>query len=74
MARKTYTSSKVKARWNKKNYDRLAVLIPKGYRDDFAKMAQEVYGMSMNGFINMQIRNLLGVSEDEWHPLYKGED
>ena len=74
MARKTYTSPKVKARWNKKNYDRLAVLLPKGLKDDFAEMTRQEYGLSMNGYINFQIRKVLGVSEDAWHPLYKGEE
>ena len=74
MARKTYTSAKVKARWNKKNYDRLAVLLPKGMKDDFMEMCRQEYGLSMNGYINMQVRRLLGVSEDAWHPLYKGDD
>lgn len=73
MARKTYTSPQVKARWNKKNYDRIAILIPKGDKEKFAEMARAVYGLSMNGYINMQVRKLLGVSEDAWRPLYKGE-
>ena len=71
--RKTYTSPKVKARWNKKNYDRLAILLPKGLKDEFMELARKVYGLSMNGYINMHIRQLLGVSEEDWHPLYKGE-
>ena len=74
MARKTYTSAKVKARWNKKNYDRLAVLLPKGVKEEFKEFAWKEYGLSMNGYMNMQIRKILGVSEDAWHPLYKGED
>ena len=73
MARKTYTSSQVKARWNRKNYDRMAVLIPKGEKGNFTEMARKEYGLTMNGFINMQIRNMLGVKEEDWHPLYKGE-
>ena len=73
MVRKTYTSPQVKARWNKKNYDRMAILIPKGMKEKLSDMAFEVYGLSMNGYINMQVRKLLGVSEDQWKPLYKGE-
>lgn len=73
MSRKTYTSPKVKARWNKKNYDRIAVLLPKGQKETFMEFARKEYGLSMNGFINMIIRTHLGVSEDKWHPLYKGE-
>ena len=74
MARKTYTSSKVKQRWNKKNYDRLAILIPKGQKEVFAEQVRKEYGLSMNGFINWKIRTLLGVSEENWKPLYKGEE
>lgn len=70
MARKTYTSAKVKARWNKKNYDRLVVLLPKGMKDEFMEFARKEYGLSMNGYINWKIRELLGVSEDQWHPLF----
>ena len=73
MARKTYTSPQVKARWNRKNYDRLTVLLPKGVKEDFVEFAREVYGLSMNGYFNMQVRKLLGVPEERWHPLYKGE-
>lgn len=72
MARKTYTSPAVKARWNKKNYDRIAILVPKGQKEEFAEHVRKTYGLSMNGYINWQIRKLLGVSESQWHPLYKG--
>ena len=74
MARKTYTSAKVKARWNKKNYDRLAILLPKGQKEAFSEYARKEYGLSMNGYINMVIRTQLGISEENWHPLYKGEE
>lgn len=73
MKRKTFTSAKVKARWNKKNYDRIAVLIPKGQKDVFAETVRKRYGLSMNGFINWKIRSLLGVNEEQWKPLYKEE-
>ena len=73
MARKTYTSAKVKARWNKKNYDRLAVLIPKGHKEAFSEEVRKKYGLSMNGFINWKIRTLLGIGEEQWKPLYRGE-
>ena len=73
MARKTYTSPAVKARWNKKNYDRIAILLPKGQKEKFMEYAWKTYGLSMNGYINMKVRQFLGVSEEEWKPLYKGE-
>ena len=73
MARKTYKSPQVKARWNKKNYDRMAILIPKGQKDKFLEMADKEYGLSMNGYINLKVRTILGIPEERWHPLYKGE-
>lgn len=73
MARKTYTSPQVKARWNKKNYDRIAILIPKGMKEKFSEIAEKEYGLSMNGYINWKIRTILGVPEERWHPLYREE-
>lgn len=73
MARKTYTSAAVKARWNKKNYDRIAILLPKGKKEEFSEFTQRVYGLSMNAYINWRVRTMLGVSEENWKPLYKGE-
>ena len=70
---KSYTSPQVKARWNKRNYDRIAILVPKGDKERLQELAEKVYGLSMNGYINMQVRSLLGVTEDAWHPLYRGE-
>ena len=72
MARKTYTSPQVKARWNKKNYDRVAILLPKGKKELFAEYAMKEHGLTMNGYINWKIRTILGVPEEQWHPLYKG--
>lgn len=68
---KPYTSTEVKARWNKKNYDRMSILLPKGTIEEFKEYAWKEYGLSMNGFINFTIRRLLGVSEDDWKPLYR---
>ena len=73
MARKSYTSPAVKARWNRRNYDRIAILIPKGMKEKFQEFVFKEYGMSMNGYVNLKIRTLLGISEEDWHPLYKGE-
>lgn len=71
MARKTYTSPQVKARWNKKNYDRIAILLPKGMKEKFAEYAEKEYGLSMNGYINLKVRTILGIPEERWHPMYK---
>lgn len=73
MARKTYTSSKVKTRWNNKHYDRVVLLLAKGEKDVLTEMAEKKYGLSKNGYANMVIRRLLGVPEEQWRPLYIGE-
>ena len=44
------TSSAVKNRWNKENYDQLIVQLPKGMKDDF-KAACEADGVSMNAVL-----------------------
>ena len=69
MARKTYTSPKVKARWNKRHYDRITILVKKGEKEKIANFAKE-HGMSMNGFFNQIAREVMGVREGEWKPLY----
>ena len=69
MARKTYTSPKVKARWNRRHYDRITILVKKGKKDEIAEFAKK-QGMSMNGFFNQIAREVMGVSEGEWKPLY----
>ena len=65
--RKTYTSSKVKARWNKKNYDRTAALIPKAHEETLKKYAAE-HHLSINGLVNDLLRREMGISETEWNP------
>lgn len=65
--RKTYTSPAVKARWNKKNYDRFAVLVPLKQEEAIRKYVQE-NNLSMNGLINELLRREMGISEVEWNP------
>jgi len=48
--RKTYTSPEVKNRWNSKHYDRMAVVIPKGSRDEINAAAQR-RGMSTSAYV-----------------------
>lgn len=48
--RKTYTSPEVKNRWNNKHYDRMAVVIPKGSRDEI-NAAARARGMSTSAYI-----------------------
>lgn len=59
------TSTAVKTRWNKKHYDRLAVMVPKGRLDTIRRYAEE-HGTSINGLINDLLRYELGMAEYEW--------
>ncbi len=59
------TSSAVKNKWNKDNYDRLTVMIPKGRKMDIEAHAQSK-GLSVNGLINSLLREDMKLSEDEW--------
>ncbi len=45
------TSSESKNKYNKKAYDRISVMVPKGQKEIFVKMAQSK-GLSLNGYIN----------------------
>lgn len=65
MARKTYTSPAVKARWNRKHYDRMAVLVPKGKKEIIQKYAKE-HNLSMNAMIAEMLRCEIGLTELEW--------
>lgn len=67
MARKTYTSASVKQRWNARHYDRIVLLFKKGHKEKVMKYAKD-HGMSMNGYINKTVRDLLGVAEEDWKP------
>lgn len=59
------TSSAVKDRWNKKNYDTVLVRIPKGRKADLEEHTH-AHGKTVNGLINALIRAELGLTEDEW--------
>ena len=50
MSRKTYTSSEVKDRWNRKHYDRVIFHTPAGAREEI-KRAAEARGMSLSAYI-----------------------
>lgn len=53
--RKTYTSSEVKDRWNKKHYDRLPVYVQKGGKDEVKALAERA-GLSVSEYVRMAIR------------------
>ena len=44
------TSSAVKNKWNKENYDRIELVIPKGDKEKI-KVAADASGESVNGYI-----------------------
>ncbi len=63
--RKNTTSSTVRNGWNKENYDKIGITIPKGMRSlvkDFAKKQ----GMTVNELINMLLRDEIGILKGEW--------
>lgn len=59
------TSSTVKNRYNEKNYDRLAIVIPKGQKQAVDAHARQK-GTTVNGLVNGLLRAELGLSESEW--------
>ena len=59
------TSAAAKNRWNKKAYDQLRIVVPKGRKDDIEAFAASK-GQSVNGYVNALIRESMGVSEDDW--------
>ena len=48
------TSAAVKNKWNKENYDRIEIIVPKG-KKDLIKAHAEVRGESVNALINRAI-------------------
>lgn len=45
------TSAAVKNKWNGENYDRIALMVPKGKKEEYKARAEE-NGESLNGYIN----------------------
>lgn len=52
------------ARYNKRAYDRISLIVPKGKRAQIAEFAA-MQGKSMNGFITDAIDAQMNVSKDE---------
>ena len=67
------TSAAVKARWNRKNYDRLTALFPIGKKELFKKFAEE-HGTSMNGMINDLLRYEMGIPTSQWKKTENSSD
>lgn len=59
------TSTAVKNRWNKKAYDQLRIVVPKGIKEQIESHAQEK-GMSLNGYVNALIRVDMKMTEADW--------
>ena len=59
------TSRAVKNRYNAKAYDQLPIRVPKGRKAAIDAYVKE-HGESVNGLVNNVLRELLGMSEDEW--------
>ena len=51
--------------YNEKAYDRLAVTIPKGRKETVDAYAKE-HGESINGLVNLLLREAIGLTEAEW--------
>lgn len=50
MKRKTVTSSEVKNRWNRQHYDRVAINVPIGAREELQTLAEQ-RGMSVSAYV-----------------------
>ena len=59
------TSTTVKDRWNKNNYDDVRIRLPKGRKQAVEAHARE-RGESINALVNALLRADMGLSEDEW--------
>jgi len=59
-------------KYMKNNYDELKIRIPKGRKAEIdARVKAE--GQSINGIVNGFLREYLGVSQEEWKKVEKGE-
>ena len=59
------TSSAVKNRYNAKAYDQLPIRVPKGRKADIEAYAQ-ARGESVNGLVNLLLREAMQKSEEDW--------
>lgn len=59
------TRSEINNAYAKKAYDQVRVQVPKGRKITIEALAQ-ARGDSVNGLINSLLRELAGLSEDEW--------
>ena len=66
------TSSAVKNRYNAKAYDQLPIRVPKGRKAAIDAYAKE-RGESVNGLVNNVLREMLGMSEEDWKTVADDE-
>lgn len=52
------TSSEVKNRWNKENYDRITVMAQKGKKEEWTKIALEKGYKGLSGYIIDCVENV----------------
>ena len=52
-------------KYQKKAYDDLRIRVPKGRRADIEARLKEK-NLSVNGVVNMLLRDFFGMSEEEW--------
>lgn len=67
--KKPHTSNAVKNKYTRRHYDRMTLLLPKGYRERLKAVAEHK-GVSVNGMFNQVARELVGVEQEDWKPLY----
>ena len=59
------TSAAVKDRYNKKAYDRIESVVPKGRKKDLQEYAA-ANGTTLNALVGDLLRQALGMSPEEW--------
>ena len=61
----TKAQQKAVNKYMRENYDRLNIIIPKGYKEVVNTYAKQ-RGETINGLVNSLLRTELGISEAEW--------
>ena len=60
-------STRAKNKYNAANYDSLRIVVPKGRKADIeAYVNANSSASSVNGLVNALLRDVLGMSEEEW--------
>ena len=58
------TSAAAKNKWNRANYDRIELIVPKGKKEEI-KAHADARGESVNGFINRAIDEVIAHDREE---------